>query len=114
MIKYLAMKVTSDLNLFPVEGGVSDYYSPNVILSRRNLDYRQHCRYEFGSYVQESQVNNPQNNNRPRTIDGIYLRPTKTIQGGHEIMDLATNQVLTRPKVNRDPDCWKEKNGIYN
>ena len=33
MIKYLAMKVTSDLNLFPVKGGVSEFYSPHVILS---------------------------------------------------------------------------------
>ena len=99
MIKYLAMKVTSDLNLFPVKGGVSDFYSPNVILSRQNLDYKKHCMYEFGSYVQANQVNNPKNSNKPRTIDGIYLRPTKTLQGGHEILDLNTNRVITRPKV---------------
>jgi len=99
MIKHLAMKVTSDLNLFPVKGGVSDFYSPNVILSRKNLDYKKHCMYKFGSYVQASQVHNPRNSNRPRTIDGIYLRPTKTIQGGHEIMDLTTNRVITRQKV---------------
>ena len=73
MIRHLAMKVTSDLNLFPTKNGVSDYYSPNVILSRRNLDYKKHCRYEFGSYVQASQVNTPSNTNRPRTLDGIYL-----------------------------------------
>ena len=111
MIKYLAMKVTSDLNLFPVKGGVSDFYSPNVILSRQNLDYKKHCRYEFGSYVQASQVNNPSNTNRPRTIDGIYLRPTKTIQGGHEIMDLSTGRVITRPKVTVIPisDIIKKK-----
>ena len=103
MIKHLAMKVTSDLNLFPVKGGVSEFYSPNVILSKRNLDYKKHCMFEFGSYVQASQVNYPSNTNKPRTIDAIYLRPTKTIQGGHEVLDLRSNRVITRPKVTAIP-----------
>ena len=103
MIRYLAMKVTSDLNLFPVKGGVSDFYSPNVILSKRNLDFKKHCLHEFGSYVQASQVNHPSNSNRPRTIDAIYLRPTKTIQGGHEVLDLRSQRVITRQKVTAIP-----------
>ena len=58
-----------------------------------NLDYNKHLQVEFGSYVQVSQVNNPNNTNRLRTFNVIYLYP------GHHIMDLRTGQFITRPKL---------------
>ena len=33
-----------------------------------------------------------------RTINAIYLRPSLTLQEGHEVMDLGTGRVVTRPK----------------
>lgn len=99
MLRYLAMVCTSQLNMFPVKGGVSSYYSPHVLLGGRNLDYHKHCKIPFGAYVQAIQENSPKNTNAPRTIDAIYLRPKKNIQGGHELMDLNSGRLITRPKV---------------
>ena len=48
-------------------------------------------------------MNYPSNTNKPSTIDAIYLRPTKTIQGGHEVLDLRISRVITRQKVTAIP-----------
>ena len=78
MIKSLAMRVTKNLNLFPAKGVVSSHYSPHMILSQRNLDYKKFCQIEFGAYVQDVQDNGmDKNTNKPRTIDAIYLRPER-------------------------------------
>jgi hypothetical protein len=41
----------------------------------------------------------PTNSTLPRSLDGIYMRPISTAQGGHEILHLATNSVITRRHV---------------
>lgn len=99
MLKYLAMVVTHQLNLFPAKGGVSAYLSPHVLLTGRNLDFAKHCQVPFGSYVQVNQENDPTNTQAPRTIDAIYLRPMKNRQGGHEVMNLVTGQMISRNRV---------------
>ena len=99
MMRTLAMISTSRLNYFPAKGGISPYYSPNMILTQRKLNYEKHCKIPFGAYVQANQENNPTNSNAPRTIDGIYLRPMTNQQGGHEIMNLQTGLKITRNKV---------------
>ena len=53
----------------------------------------------LGTYVQGNLNNNPTNTNSPRTVDGIYLRPTADKQAGHEIMNLATKAVMTCARV---------------
>ena len=93
------MVSTQQLNLFPVKGGLSEYYSPHVIMSKKNIDYNKHCQHTFGTFVQANQENNPMNMQAPRTIDAIYLRPLNNIQGGHEVMNLATGNVVTRSRV---------------
>jgi hypothetical protein len=53
LIRYLAMIQAHHLNLFPVKGGVSKYYSPRMILNQTNLDYStKHCVVPCGAYVQ--------------------------------------------------------------
>ena len=99
MLRHLAMVCTKQLNYFPAKGGVSSYLSPHVILTSRDLDYEVHCQVPFGAYVQVNQENIPTNTPAPRTIDAIYLRPMSNKQGGHEVMNLATGQVITRTKV---------------
>ena len=41
------------LNLFPAKGGVSSYYSPQVILHRTVIKYSKHCAIPFGADVHE-------------------------------------------------------------
>ena len=60
-----------------------------MIINQRNWGYKKHFQYEFGSYFQASQLNNPTNTNMVRTVDAIYLRPTTYLQGGRYLMDVA-------------------------
>ena len=76
MWKYLTMIATDSLNWFPVKGGASKYYSPHTLLRQQQLDYNTDFVAPFGSFVQAYEERNPKNNNSPRTIDAIYLRPT--------------------------------------
>ena len=103
MIRWLAMVVTHQLNLFPVKGGISSHYSPHVIMSNTDWDYKKHCQVPFGGYVQAINEPDPSNTMTARTIDAIYLRPLRNIQGGHEVMDLTTGRVITRRKVTEIP-----------
>ena len=103
MLKYMAMVCVHQLNIFPVKGGVSPYYSPHMIMKRQNFDFEKHCQVPFGAYVQAHQENHPTNTNAPRTIDAIYLRPLHNMQGGHEVMNLATGRAITMSKVTEQP-----------
>ena len=52
MIKYLAMDCIRKLNYFPVKEGISEYYSPCMIMHQEVLDYNKHYKLPYGSYVQ--------------------------------------------------------------
>ena len=82
-------------------GGVSDYYSPNTLMGLGVPDYKKHFEFSFGAHVQanEETTNTP----RARTLDAIYLGPTNNIQGGHDVMNLATGRVITRSQVTEIP-----------
>ena len=88
MIQYFAMEATRKLNLFPVKGGVSPFFSPQTIMTNKAIDYDKECTIEFGTYVQASNESNPTNDNTAQMIDGIYLRPAQNNQGSYEFMDL--------------------------
>jgi hypothetical protein len=83
MLRHLAMIQANQLNLFPVKGGVSKYYSPHMIMNQTNLDYTKHCVVPFGAYVQANHESIKTNSNVTRTLDMIYLRPAQNQQGGH-------------------------------
>ena len=75
------------------------YYYPHMILNQRNWDYKKHFQYEFGLYVQASQLNKATNANLARNVDAIYLLPTTNLQGVHKLMDLSTRILISQPKV---------------
>jgi hypothetical protein len=103
MIRYLAMIQANQLNLFPVKGGVSKYYNPHMILNQTNLDYTKHCVMPFGDYVQADHESPKTSSNVTRTLDAIYLRPAQNQQGGHELMDLNSGQLISRNIVHEIP-----------
>jgi hypothetical protein len=103
MICYLAMIQTNQLNLFTVKGGVSPYNSPRMVLNQMNLDYTKHCVVPFGAYVQANHESTKTSSNVTRTLDAIYLRPAQYQQGGHELMDLNSGQLITRSIVHKIP-----------
>ena len=96
MIIALGEQVAKRLNMFPAKNGISEYYSPETIVTGRMLDYKKHLQHEFGEYVQGTNQNNPTRSMIERCIDGIYLYPNMNKQGGHVIMNLSTGRVLTR------------------
>jgi hypothetical protein len=99
----LVMESTKKLNFFPSKGGISEYYSPRMILHQKKLDYKKHCKHSFGSYVQAHDEPNLLNTIAARTLDGIYLQYTNSHQGGHEILHLPTNRTITRKNITEIP-----------
>ena len=99
MTKVLVMDSAKKLNFFPAKHGISQYYSPRMILHQQNLDYSKNCKYTFGTYVQAHDEPEPKNNLSPRTLDCIYLRYTDSHQGGHELLHIPTNKIITRRSI---------------
>lgn len=50
MVKILAQESAKKLNVFLAHHGVSEFYSPWMILHQQILNYNKHCRCSFGSY----------------------------------------------------------------
>ena len=94
---------TNKLNLFPVKGGVSKHFSPRTIMSQRNLYFEKDCAHPYGAYMQVRNDTEPTNTNAPRMLDAIYLPLLDNIQGGHELMHLATGDLIRRRKVTKIP-----------
>ena len=99
MITFLALWMTRHGNYFPAQTGISKHYSPHTIVSGRQVDFKKEFVYSYGDYVQANTTHVIKNNNLPRTIDCIYLRANDALQGGHEVMDLATGRVVSRKSV---------------
>ena len=68
------------LNSFPAKNGISDVLSPHAIVVGATVDYHNHCKIEFGTYVQTHEQHD--NTMIPRTIGAIALRPSGNSQGG--------------------------------
>jgi hypothetical protein len=103
LVKILVTESAKKLNFFPAKNGVSHYYSPRMILHQRNLDYNKHCQYAMGTYVQAHDEPTISNTNAPRSLDCIYLRYNDNAQGGHELLHLPTNSIITRRTVTPVP-----------
>ena len=103
MVIYMVTESAKKRNYFLPKGGVSDIYSPRAILPQEPLDYEKHCGIPFGSYCQAADEMTPKNSQKPRTLDCIYLRCSDHKQGGHDVLDLGTGAVKTRPRVSKIP-----------
>ena len=97
------MEETRKLNYFSPKGGISPYYSPREILHHVKLGYQKHCLIPQFSYVTAHTEPYPKNTSASRGIDAIYIRPISNMQGGHEIMNLATGNLITRAHVTLIP-----------
>ena len=103
LVKMLVTESAKKLNFFPAKHGVSQFYSPRMMLHQRNLDYNRHCQYALGTYVQAHDEPQFSNTNAPRSLDCIYLRYNDNVQGGHELLHLPTNSMLTRRTITPVP-----------
>ena len=73
MIKELVIGSTEKFNFFVAKNGVSDQFSPETIVTGRTLNYKKHCLYEFGEYVQAHTYNEPRNDTCAREHATLYI-----------------------------------------
>jgi Reverse transcriptase (RNA-dependent DNA polymerase) len=82
------------LNSFPRKHGISDALSPRAIVVGAKVNYNNHCKLEFGTYVQTHEQHD--NSMTPRTTGAIALRPSGNAQGGHYFFSLTSGKRLLR------------------
>ena len=70
-----------------------------MLLHRPYLDFNKHCQFSFGAYIQAYNENKRTNTLQERSINCIYLRPTTSWQGGHELLNINTNKIITRSNI---------------
>ena len=82
------------LNSVPQKNGLASEFRPRTIVTGQKLDFKRHCRFQFGQYVQTHEEHN--NSMSPRTVGALALRPTGNAQGSFYFMSLSAGRVLNR------------------
>ena len=82
------------LNGLPPKDYFWNNLSPRTIVTGQKLDYKRHCRYQFGEYVQTHEQHD--NSMDPRTVGALALHPTGNAQGSFYFMSILTGWVLNR------------------
>ena len=59
------------------------------------MDYEKHLKVPFSTYLFANNKPKLTNMNAPRRLDCIYLRAADSAQGGHELLHLQTNSIIT-------------------
>ena len=82
------------LNAFPHVNGISQMMSPKEINTGLKVNFLQHCKLEFGDYVQTHEEHT--NDMKLCMIGALTLRPTGDNQGGYYFYSLTTGHVIVR------------------
>ena len=87
------------LNAFPPFGGASRDLSPRTILTGQKVDYKRHCRFQFGEYAQTHKEHD--NSMNPRTVGALALRPVGNGQGSFfsQRYDRKSSQSAARHRI---------------
>ena len=80
------------LNAFPHMDGISQMMSPKEIMTGFKVNFLQHCKLEFGDYVQTHEEHT--NDMKSRMIGALSLQPTGNSQGGYYFYSLTTGHVI--------------------
>ena len=93
---YIVQEAARKLNYFPVKGGISPYYSPRAIITKKALNYFTHGIHYTGEFVMAHNDENIKNNLNPRALECIYLRSSDTVYSKHELFHIQTERIITR------------------
>jgi len=85
------------INSFPSESGISRTLSPKPLVTGHRPGYHNHCKLEFGTYLQTHEVHN--NSILPQTVGAVALRPTANSQGGYYFYSLGSGNIQQFPNV---------------
>ena len=96
ILKYLVIQTTATLNYFPARYGISQYYSPRMIIHKHVLNYDTHCKHYTGGYVFAHDNLQIKNNMKTMAIVCIYLQLSITSRNVHEFYNNETQKVITR------------------
>jgi hypothetical protein len=94
MVSDMVMLSIFWLNTFPHRSGISQTMSPCNIVTGLDVDYKKHCRIEFGQYVQTHEKHD--NSMVSRAVGALALRPTSNQQGGCYFYSLLSGRRLHR------------------
>ena len=84
------------INSFPAKTVISKVYSPCEIIYGQKLDFRIHCRMDFGEYTEVYDEPLPINSMKSCTRVFLGLRPTGNLQGFYKFLGLTTGRKLKK------------------
>ena len=88
----MAKAYVSWLNSLPPHSSLGNELSPRTIVTGQKLDFKRHCHFLFGEYVQTHEEHD--NSMSRRMVGALALHPTGNAQGGFYFMSLSTGWVL--------------------
>ena len=71
-------------------------YPPRKIITGTKIDFKKHCRLDFGEYVEVHDEPTPINGMNSRTIPCDVLGPTGNLQCTYNFMDINTGMKLKK------------------
>ncbi|CAJ1954986.1 unnamed protein product [Cylindrotheca closterium] len=86
------------LNVIPQKDSISSHFSPQQLIDNVNIIYKSDMVAELGQYVHAIGTDSS-NSMEPRSIKAIYIEPTKGQHTGHQVLNLNTKKMISRPKV---------------
>ncbi|CAJ1931975.1 unnamed protein product [Cylindrotheca closterium] len=94
----LGRRAAELLNVFLQKDSISSHFSPQQLIDNVNINYKSDMVAELGQYVHA--IGTDSNNSmEPRSIEAIYIEPTKGQRTGHRVLNLNTKKMISRPKV---------------
>ena len=93
---YIVQDAANKLNYFPVQNGISQHYSPRMIVTKKALNYATHGIHYTGEFVMAHNNESIKNNLNPRALECIYLRSSDTLYHKHQLYHISTRKFITR------------------
>ena len=87
----------------PSAFGISTQYSPQELVLRTRLKYKQYFRAPFGSYCEVHEDNQPTNSMASHTTPAICCGPTGNLQGSYFFFSLVTGLLIKHRKWSELP-----------
>ena len=91
------------LTFFPTKGGISEVWSPMMLLHGRRLNFKKDLALALGDYCQIHEEDTPRNSMKARTQGAICLGPTGSDQGGYKFLTLKHGTKVTRRSWTKIP-----------
>jgi hypothetical protein len=103
MTIHMVLNVVKLLTYFPDKAGLSNHWSPCMIMAGKPLNYKKDLALKFGAYCQVHAHHTPRNSMKACTKGGICLGSIGNKQGGFKFMSLQSGRKFTALKWTQLP-----------